>query len=164
MTRPSCERGAKTNPAGDYTCGACSFFVRHQAGLSIWAFTHCSVSIVGGGPGLYSGPWLRIRRSPVCFPVESHPCLRTLLLNGFRPPGGRIGASRDVPAALETRSPPDLSRSNYRASGAPGKCCGCRNSFSQRQKRAPQTAQRQPETAAEILCEVRKYYGTWPSH
>ena len=60
----------------------------------------------------------------------------------------------------KTRSPPDLSRSNYRASGAPGKCCGCRNSFSQQQKRAPQTAQRQPETAAEILCEVRKDYGT----
>ena len=90
-------------------------------------------------------------------------CLRTLLLNGFHPPGGRIGASRDVPAALETRSPPGLSRSNYRALGAPGRCCGCRNSFSQRQKRAPLTTQRQHETAAEILCEVRKDHGTWQS-
>jgi hypothetical protein len=43
---------AKTNPAGDYTCGVCQLFVRHQAGLFLWAFTHCSVSIVGGDPGL----------------------------------------------------------------------------------------------------------------
>ena len=44
--------------------------------------------------------------------------------------------------------------------GRSGSHCGCRNSFSQHQKRAPQTAQRQPETAAEILCEVRKVQGT----
>ena len=44
--------------------------------------------------------------------------------------------------------------------GRPGSNCGCHNSFSQHQKRAPQTVQRQPETTAEILCEVRKDQGT----
>jgi len=31
--------------------GPVSFFVRHQAGRCLWAFTHCSVWIVGGDQG-----------------------------------------------------------------------------------------------------------------
>jgi hypothetical protein len=80
--------------------------------------------------------------------------------NGFRPPGGRIGI-RATFRRQKIRSPPDLSRLNHRALGALGSNCGCRNSFSRRQKRAPETGEGQHETAAEILCEVRKDQGTW---
>jgi len=43
--------------------------------------------------------------------------------------------------------------------GALGRCCGSRNLFSRRQKPAPEKRQRQPETAAETLCEVARATG-----
>jgi hypothetical protein len=45
-------RELKGNKPRQITDGACFFIlVRHQAGRFLWAFTHCSVSILGGGPG-----------------------------------------------------------------------------------------------------------------
>ena len=91
--------------------GFVSYSVRHQAGRFLWAFTHCSVSILGGGPGLYAGPWLRIRRSPAYFPVGFLPS-KEPPVTGFRLPGFII-ASRASFRRQEIRSPPDRSRVAY---------------------------------------------------
>jgi hypothetical protein len=49
---PARPQGTKGNKPRQITDGACFFIlVRHQAGRFLWAFTHCSVSILGGGPG-----------------------------------------------------------------------------------------------------------------
>ena len=105
---PRCTTTNTKQAPPDYRRDPLHSFIRHQAGRFLWAFAHCSVWIVGGGPGLYSGPWLRIRRSPAYNPVGFLP-FGNLPVSRLRLPGFQPGLARH-PWRQHTRSPPDRSR------------------------------------------------------
>jgi len=81
---------------------------------------------------------------------------RRNLLFAVSPAAIKDCVSRDIPRPpLETRSPPDRPRCNYRALGAFGSNCGNRNHFSRHENPAPVQADGQHEIVTEIFCEVQ---------
>ena len=80
--------------------------------------------------------------------------------NRVSPAGIHYCVSRVIPAPGNPVSTGSIAsrvwrnRLGHRAMGALGKSCSSRNLFSRRQKPAPSKPHRQPQTAAEILCEV----------
>jgi len=80
--------------------------------------------------------------------------------NRVSPAGIQDCVSRVIPAPgnpVSTGSITSRERRNrlgHRAKGTLGKSCSSRNLFSRHQNPAPEKPQRQPQTAAEILCEV----------